>query len=378
MSTSLVIIGTGLAGYTVAKEWRKNDPRSSLTFVTTDDGAFYSKPLLSSALSQQRAPEMLASFSADEMREQLNATIITHAEVTRLDPTLKTLYCDGHTPIAYQQLVFATGAKTFSLQLEGDAADKILSVNSLADYRLFRNALKHKKKIAIIGAGLVGCEFANDLTNTDYNVDLVELKQSPLPLLIPPAMGKELVQGLKNVRWHLGCSAKALNYKGNGYTLALDDGSHIDCDLVLSAVGFQPNTQLASDAGLVLSHGIKVNEYCQSEDKSIFALGDCAEINGFYLPYVAPILHAARALAKTLAGEKTPVHYPALPVIVKTTQYPITSCLPKPADALTWKIEKESNGLRCLSYENDSLCGFALSGELIKERMALAKKIGAW
>jgi rubredoxin-NAD+ reductase len=172
MNSGLVIVGSGLAGYMLAKEWRKYYTQSPLTIITQGEGDFYSKPLLSTALTQKREPQVLPTSSAAEMAEQLNATILRHTTVTSIDPQDKVLITEGKK-IPYDQCVLAVGADVIRPSISGSASEELVSVNSLEQYAVFRSALKPDAEVVILGAGLVGCEFANDLVNVGHRVDLV-------------------------------------------------------------------------------------------------------------------------------------------------------------------------------------------------------------
>ena len=179
--------------------------------------------------------------------------------------------------------------------------------------------------IAIMGGGLIGCEFANDLAAAGYAVSVIDPGAYPLASLMPEQAGRQLLEPLAKigVTWRFGTSVQSVNKAASGYALTLADGSSMQADLVLSAVGLRPRTQLARDAGIAVNRGIVVNERLCSSDESIYALGDCAEIEGKVLPFVLPIMHAGRALARVLNGEDAKVVFPAMPVVVKTPAHPV-------------------------------------------------------
>jgi rubredoxin-NAD+ reductase len=117
-----------------------------------------------------------------------------------------------------------------------------------------------------------------------------------------------------------------------------------------------------------------VDKFLQTSVPDHYALGDCAEVEGLILPFIMPIMHAARALAKTLAGEATAVSYPAMPVVVKTTSYPIVLAPPAAGVAGDWEIETTADGVQALYYGRDrSLQGFALGGSSTSAKNNLAK-----
>jgi rubredoxin-NAD+ reductase len=178
------------------------------------------------------------------------------------------------------------------------------------------------------------------------------------------------------VRWHLGRRVERIDAAGDGLVAKLDDGSLLAADTVLSAVGLAANTDLAEASGLAVNRGIVVDRSLRTTDPCIYALGDCAEMDGLLLPFILPILHASRALARTLAGEPTPVAYPAMPVALKTPACPAVFFPPAvPADG-KWTVEGDSNGMRAFYRTSDGmLLGAALCGSCTREREALLKQM---
>jgi rubredoxin-NAD+ reductase len=379
MQKSIIIIGTGLAGYQLAREYRKLDQSTPLTIVTADEGKYYSKPQLSTALTSGKTADSLASATVETMASQLNATIRNYTRVTAIDPDAQTILIDQES-IPYSKLVLACGADVLRPPLQGDAVGDVLSVNHLYHYATFQELIKTKKRITILGAGLIGCEFANDLCNAGYQVDVIAPAEAPLDLLIPKVIGQLLQQALTDhgVRWHLQCVANEINKTAAGYRLSLSNGQFIETEFVLSAIGLIPHTKLAQTAGVKTQRGILVDRYLETSVKNIYALGDCAEVEGHVLPYITPLLNCSRALAKTLAGEKTAVDYPAMPIAVKTPIHPLVICPPPKGLVGEWKIETNENSVRALFYDElNQLQGFVLTNEAIKERAVLAKQLPA-
>lgn len=372
----IIIIGSGLAGYTLAKEFRKQDHKTPLMIITAGEGQFYSKPQLSTALTQKKTHETLAMADAKAMAEQLKATIRTKTVVTKLDIENKYVYV-GDEKIAYSKLVLALGADVIQPPVVGNAVQEIFAVNDLEGYAQFQKMLSGKKHIAILGAGLVGCEFANDLINAGHKVDVVSPAHYPVDRLLPEAIGWLLQQVLANsgVVWHLGQLVSAIDRNDKGYLLTLSQ-QRLQVDIVLSAIGLRPHTDLAANAGIHINRGIMVNRHLQTSAQDVYALGDCAEVNGVVLLFVAPLLQCARALAKTLAGAATEVTYPAMPVVLKTPVCPIV-VMPPPQDVVgDWRIEGHKPDLKALFYdEHNKLYGFALTGKAVQERAELLKEI---
>ncbi|MEE8254549.1 MAG: FAD-dependent oxidoreductase, partial [Nitrosomonadaceae bacterium] len=165
----IVIIGSGLAGYAVLREFRKFDVKAPVLILSADHGGFYTKPMLSNALATGKTPASLLNSSAERMADQMKAMIRPYSRVITIDPSNKNLVLQDGEKLNYDQLVLALGANQIRLPLEGNGTEETLSVNDLDDYHRFRDALVMKKEIAILGAGLIGCEFANDLAVAGYH-----------------------------------------------------------------------------------------------------------------------------------------------------------------------------------------------------------------
>jgi len=373
----IVIIGSGLAGYNVAREFRKLDQQSPLTLISADSAHFYSKPMLSNALASKKAPGAIPMSTPEQMAGQINATVRPHTRVTAIAPAQHAIFIGDET-VTYSRLVLALGAEQIRLPIQGSAADRILTVNDLEDYTRFRAAIGEKRTIAIIGGGLIGCEFANDLSGAGYKVVSIDIADQPLPRLLPPAGGALLKRGLEamGVTWHLGTGVAAIDANGDGMRITLANGGSFDADVVLSAIGLKPKTTLAQAAGLKINRGIVVSRNLETSAPDVYALGDCAEVAGLVLPFVMPIMHAARALAATLAGTPTPVTYPAMPVLVKTPACP-TIVSPPPAGAVgQWDVTSDAESVKSLFHDaTGKLLGFALNGKATAERAALTQQL---
>lgn len=380
MNDPVIIIGSGLAGYAVARELRKLQTECTIIMLSVDHGGFYSKPMLSNALVTGKTPEAILNGDATKMASQLNISIRPHCRVTNLDTSSNTIVLENGEKLSYGQLVLALGADQVRLPLQGTGTNEILSVNDLDDYGLFRDTLIDKKQISIIGAGLIGCEFANDLVTAGFKVNVLDIAAQPLGRLLPSAGGAFMQQKLTaaGVVFHLNATTQSVDKVGERLCLTLTSGETIESDIVLSSVGLQPRTQLAKASGLQVNRGIVVNQLLRTQSESIYAIGDCAEVVGKVLPFVMPITHAARALAATLSGNATPVHYPAMPVMVKTPACPAVVSPPDFTVSGEWLVEEDQDGVKAL-YQDEAgnLLGYALLGAAVKEKMALTAQLPA-
>jgi len=378
-SAAIVIIGSGLAGYTVIREIRKLNKEIPITLVTKEPGYFYSKPMLSTALASKKDAAQLVSTTADGMVAQLELNILSETDVKAID-SAKQLISTSKGEIFYSKLVLALGADQIRLPLQGNAANEILTVNDLEDYIKFRNAINGKKKIAILGAGLIGCEFANDLVLGGYEVEVIDLAPQALGRLIPEMAANDLQSKLSaaGVHWHFSTTVQSIDRANDHLNITLANGNVITSDVVLSAVGLRPRLDLAKASGIATDIGIQVNRELETNVPHVYALGDCAEVEGLVLPYVMPIMQAARALAVTLTGQRTALTYPAMPVMVKTPALATIVSPPAKGAVGQWKTNTIEGGLEARFESTDGkLLGFVLMGAATAQRGALTKELPA-
>ena len=384
----VIIIGAGLAGYTVAREFRKLEKTAPLLVVTADQGAFYSKPMLSNAFAQGKQAEQLVTQSVADMAAQLGASILSGTRAVAIDTAAKTLETSAGV-FEYDKLVLAVGARPIRLPLNGNAADDVLSVNHIDDYvRLRRRIAEHggSARVTILGAGLIGCEFADDLASAGHHVTVVDPNELPLSSLAAPALSRSLgnILAKRGVVFRSGTTAISVDRSDKALVVTLADGSWVDTDVVLSAVGLRADLTLAQAAGLHTSRGIMIDATGRTSAPDVYALGDCAEYTtddgSRPLPYVAPLMTAARAIACTLAGQPTLIELKAAPVIVKTLSYPL-ALLPPPANAAApgvWQESQYGERLICRYYDgNGTMVGFGVAPQDASTRQGLLAELGS-
>ena len=301
----------------------------------------------------------------------------THTRISGIDPGHKRLWI-GEEAVYYRDLILAWGAETIRVPVEGDAADAIFPINDLEDYARFRVAAAGKRRVLILGAGLIGCEFANDLILGGYEVDLVAPCEQVMPTLLPQAAAAAVRSGLEGLgaRFHLGPLMTRLLRTAEGLEAHLSDGQVIACDVVVSAIGLRPRVDLAAAAGLQISRGIVVDRELKTSHANIYALGDCAEVDGLNLLYVMPLMSCARALAQTLAGTPTAVKYGPMPITVKTPVCPLVVSPPPLGTQGVWSVEGQGADIKALCHDPaGNLLGYALTGAAVMEKLALNKAL---
>ena len=381
----IVIVGAGMAAYGVARELRKLDKTTPLLIISADAAHAYAKPMLSNAIALGKGAAQLVSQTAAQMALQLDAVVLAQTRVLSIDSEQRTLATERGN-FSYSKLVLALGAQPIRLPMDGDAAGEVLSVNNLDDYAELRTRLDRVEgtaRVAIIGAGLIGCEFADDLLAGGHHVTLIDPNRHVLAALAAPSLSAGLAGAWseRTLELHLGTTAQAVTNAPGGLLVLLADGSSLACDLVLSAVGLRPSIALAQASKLETRRGIVVDAHGQTSASDIFALGDCAEYTqdgvGTVLPYVAPLLAAARAIAATLAGTRTAIALKNDAVIVKTPSYKLALAPPPPGASGAWFDEHDGERTIARFIDDKGLLrGYGMSAHTPALRQKLMGEMG--
>lgn len=377
----VVIVGTGLAGYHLAKELRKLDQRTPLVIISADNGDSYHKPQLSMAFHKVRTPEQLVSNTAREMALSLRAQILTFTQVTAIDSASRCLTLKAGLQsqrLHYDKLVLALGAEPVEVAVGGDAAGCAFRINDLQDFQRFYTAAAGTKSVLVIGGGLIGCEYANDLIQSGFQVHVIDPQTHALGSLLPDNASRLVEKSLSEagVQFHLGTTVTSLDYCSGGIQAVLDNGTQLQVDRVISAIGVRPRITLAQTNGIPVNRGIVTDRYLATGSEHIYALGDCAEVDGHNLCYVAPLLAGARALARTLTGTPTQVTYDNMPVSIKTTLCPVTVSAPPPGTEGQWQYDRDDDkGVAARFTDGDGqLLGFALVGDACSQSAELSEQ----
>lgn len=378
---AVVIIGAGIAGWTVAERFRAMDGDRPLTLITADEGCIYPKPALSMAISQGRSADDLIEQSGAHKAQALGITLQANTRVLSIKPKEKRLTTSKGN-VKYGELVLALGASQRSLPFEGDATDQILRVNDLASYRRLREKLASgPQHITLIGAGLIGVEFAEDLRAGGHRITLLDLGDQLLGRLAPKPVAARLLNVLQpnGIDFLPGVSLAALNRVDSRLCATLTNGQQLETHLVISAMGLVPNIELARKAGLLVNRGIVAHAaHLQTSDPNIYAVGDCAEIDGRSYFYIEPIRRQAETVAAALCGKLNPFTHQPVAIRVKTPSLAINLCPPDKsvADFGGWHEHTgDERPCRMDFLVHNQLVGFALTGSCTQESDNLRQRV---
>ena len=325
-ASGVVIVGAGRAGWQVAEALRTLDAELPITLVSHCAGDLYDKPLLSVALSRGLAPQTLAKENGPAAAARLNLRLLAHTQAVRICTDTRTLRTTRGN-LRYDQLVLAHGAQA-ALPPALPAA-LCWRINHLDAYQRLRAALGDSSKdVAIVGAGLIGSELANDLALGGHRITLLDVQAAPLARWPAEQAGAPLLEAWKDlaIRFVGGVHVAQLEPVAGRYRLTTACGQRFAVDQVIAAAGLQTPPRLAHSAGLAWHNGIAVDAATlRTSDPRIHALGDCIAVNGQSSRFIEPIARQARAIAAEICGAAPSPYEPRAAVVrVKTTSRPLT------------------------------------------------------
>lgn len=376
MSAPLIIIGSGFAAYQLVKTLRRKKSDIPIAIFTAGNGDEYNKPDLSHVFTRQQDADELISHSGAEFAKQHNVQLFANTRVDSIDTQSRTIVADGIS-YTYSSLVLATGAQTFVPQLEGDATNEIITLNSLEEYRHSQQRIHNAKRVVIMGGGLIGTELAMDLCAIGKKVHIVEPGSQLMANILPAFVAAPIEHQLRLEGVEIECHsyAKSITRSDDSLQIATNKGLIYHADCVISAAGLTPNINLAKLAGLETNRGIVVDEQLRSSVEHIYAIGDCAEINGRVRAYLQPIILSANTLASTLLSEPASLTMPAMMIKVKTPSYPIQLGGTFDKDS-QWKIELSTQGIKAKAYDQQQrLTGFVVTNDNINQAFPLLREV---
>ncbi|MGQ2980910.1 MAG: FAD-dependent oxidoreductase [Polaromonas sp.] len=329
-SAGTVIVGAGRAGWQMAQALRERDADMPITLVTACNGDIYDKPMLSVAMARGMATHTLSRESGAQAAQRLAVRLLAHTQAVSITPGSRQLRTSRGT-LRYQQLVLAHGARARRLpQLPPTLC---WHINHLEAYTQFRAALGDQpQRIAIVGAGLIGSELANDLALAGHQITLLDTQSRPLAACLSETQSQQLLDAWRDLQLHFvgGVEISSVTQLAGdglrGKQIHTVCGQRFSVDHVIVAAGLETPNRLARSAGLAWDRGIAVQAgtLATSVD-GIHALGDCISVDGTVSRFIEPITRQAHTLAAGILGQQAAPYVAApVPLRVKTGSLPFT------------------------------------------------------
>ncbi|CAI1554164.1 NADH:flavorubredoxin reductase NorW [Serratia proteamaculans] len=377
MNPGILIVGSGFAARQLVKNLRRLNSDVPIRLIAADSCDEYNKPELSHVISQNQTADALTRQTCGSFAEQFQLTLHPNTRITDIDTQHKRV-CSGEQSWQYDKLVLAVGASAIVPPVTGN--ELMLTLNSQQEYRDGELTLLQAQRVLILGGGLIGCELAMDMCRAGKQVTLVDRSGSLLSALMPIEASSRLQHCLQQmgVEVLLNQQLSALIQQDSGIQATLGNGRQLSVDAAIASVGLRPNVGLARQANLQVNRGIQVNNRLQTSQIDVYALGDCAEIDGQLLPFLQPIQFSAMALAKNLLGAEEGVKLPAMLVKVKTPDLPLHLAGETHRQDLSWNIVAEQQGMIAKGFDRQQqLRAFIVSEDHMKLAFGLLKELNA-
>lgn len=303
----LVLIGNGMAGVRTIEHLLKLSPESyDITIFGSEPHPNYNRIMLSSVLAGGADMKEIVINDWEWYKEN-NITLHTGHKVTSIDTERKKITSQLGIEVDYDAVIIATGSNPFMLPLPGADKKGVIAFRDINDCEVMIDASKNYKKAVVIGGGLLGLEAARGLLHLGMEVNVVHIHSYLMERQLDEAASKMLQRELEaqGMQFLLQKNTASIKGKRRASGLAFTDGTEIDGDLVVMAVGIKPNIELARSSGIEVNRGIVVNDFMQTNIPGIYAVGECAEHRGIAYGLVAPLYEQGAVLAKHLASVET-------------------------------------------------------------------------
>jgi nitrite reductase (NADH) large subunit len=304
VSEPLVIVGNGMAAARLVDELAKVAlGRYAIAVIGDEPRLAYNRVLLSSVLAGETTSQDIELRPAAWWRDR-GVTLKYGCRATEIDMGRRELKIAGEESIQFSKLVLTTGSSALRLNVSGADLAGVHTFRDSRDVDLLLALAGHKKRVVVVGGGLLGLEAAYGLAKAGAPVTLVHLMDRLMERQLDSpaaALLKSLVE-LKGIEILLNANTARIHGGTRVEGVELVDGRRIDADAVIFAAGIRPNVGLAKEAGISVNRGVVVDDHLQTGAPDVFAIGECAEHRGICYGLVEPAYEQARVLARHLAG----------------------------------------------------------------------------
>lgn len=304
MKDKLVIVGGGMAGTRLVDEVTARVPdRYDITVIGEEKRLPYNRVLLSSFLAREVEGADLELKPRDWWNER-GVTLMGGARATAIDTGERLVRIESGLAIPYDALVLATGSEPVQLPLPGAELPGVVTFRTHDDVTSMLAKAGTKRRVVVIGGGLLGLEAAYGLVKAGAGVTVVHLADRLMERQLDARGAAMLATALEELGIEVLLEAESVAIEGSDRVerLRLADGTQLPADLIVMAAGIRPRTALARDAGLAVDRGIVADDRMRTSAEGIYALGECAEHRGVCYGLVEPAYEQAAALAAHLTG----------------------------------------------------------------------------
>lgn len=275
---NVVIIGASHAASEAVASLRRLKWQDKITLIGEEEVLPYQRPPLSKGYLKSEISLAELALRKDDFYQKFNVDLLLGQRATMINREEKSLQLEGGQTVAYDYLILATGTRARQLTIAGADLPQVHYLRTLADVDAIKNTLKSNARLLIVGAGYIGLEVAASAVVQGVEVTVIEAMDRVLARVTGPEISAfyESVHREKGVDIRLNASLVKFEKQGNHAVAELANGEKLSFDCAIVGIGVIPNTELAEQAGLACDNGIVVDQYTQTADKAIFAVGDCS------------------------------------------------------------------------------------------------------
>ncbi|MEH6946881.1 nitrite reductase large subunit NirB [Bacillus sp. JJ634] len=300
----LVLIGNGMAGVRCVEEIIKNAPDTyDITVFGSEPHVNYNRILLSTVLQGSTSFKDIAINDRDWYEEH-HIQLFTGETVVQIDIEKKMIKTDKEREVDYDKLIIGTGSVPFLIPIPGADKEGVMTFRTIEDCQKMMEGSKHYKKAVVIGGGLLGLEAARGLLNLGMEVNVVHIASHLMERQLDSTAANMLKKELEAQGMNFLLEKETQEIFGNDRVegLRFKDGTEVEANLVVMAVGVRPNIQLAKESGIETNRAIVVNDYLETNIPDIYAVGECVEHRGMVYGLVKPLYEQGKVLAKQICG----------------------------------------------------------------------------
>jgi nitrite reductase (NADH) large subunit len=303
----LIVVGNGMAGIRTVEEILKSNPSIfEITVFGDEPRVNYNRMLLSPILSGEKQFSDII-LNDKEWYEENNISLRLGEKIISIDRAKKYVLTNKGENLAYDSVLLATGSRPIILPIPGSDLEGVVLFRDLDDVEKMLKASQSGSKAIVIGGGLLGLEAAYGLYNRGMSVTVIHLMDRLMERQLDDTAGHILQRALeqKGIKFCMKTQTEAILGKNKVDSIQFKDGTKLEADIIVMAVGIKPNSQLALDSGLECQRGILVDDWLQTSDPNIFAVGECVEHRGQCYGLVAPLFEMAKICAARMINQET-------------------------------------------------------------------------
>lgn len=303
----LIVIGNGMAGINTVEQILKLTTRNDITVFGNEPHPNYNRILLSYVLDGSKTIDDIV-LNGWEWYEENGITLHTGTTVSLIDEANQEVVTDSGDRVPYDKIILATGSNPFRLPIPGGGKQGVIGFRDISDCQQMLEAAKTYKKAAVIGGGLLGLEAAKGLVHLGMHVTVVHLMEDLMERQLDHQAAVMLKAELERQGIHFAMGKHTVELLGDDRVAGLlfSDGTMLEAEFVVMAVGIKPNVAVAQASGIKTKRGIVVNDYMQTSMPGVYAVGECNEHRGVCYGLVAPLFEQGMVLARHLSGVDTP------------------------------------------------------------------------